>query len=99
MFSLVLNLTFSFGSILWQIDTLQKELQMPNSASEISESNQSDSVWGVDLKKHIEEIELGLIKQALDKSNGVVAYAARLLNVKRTTLVEKMRKYNLKKLI
>jgi sigma-54 dependent transcriptional regulator, flagellar regulatory protein len=47
---------------------------------------------GVDLKDHIHSIEHSLIKQALDESNGVVAHAAKRLNMGRTTLVEKMRK-------
>jgi sigma-54 specific flagellar transcriptional regulator A len=50
---------------------------------------------GVNLKDHIEAIELQLIKQALAQSNGVVAHAAKLLNTRRTTLVEKLRKYGL----
>jgi len=36
-----------------------------------------------------------LIKQALDDSDGVVAHAAKRLQMRRTTLVEKMRKYGL----
>ncbi len=47
---------------------------------------------GVDLREHVNAIEASLIKQALDESNGVVAHAAKRLNMGRTTLVEKMRK-------
>jgi sigma-54 specific flagellar transcriptional regulator A len=50
---------------------------------------------GVNLKDHIEGIELALIRQALQQSSGVVAHAAKLLNTRRTTLVEKLRKYGL----
>ncbi|WP_028081952.1 sigma-54 dependent transcriptional regulator [Solimonas soli] len=50
---------------------------------------------GVNLKDHIEAIELSLIRQALSHSGGVVAHAAKLLNTRRTTLVEKLRKYGL----
>lgn len=50
---------------------------------------------GVNLKDHIEQIELTLIRQALAQSGGVVAHAAKLLNTRRTTLVEKLRKYGL----
>lgn len=46
---------------------------------------------GMDLKQFMDEIEWSLIKQALTETNGVVAHAARLLNMRRTTLVEKMR--------
>lgn len=48
---------------------------------------------GLDLKHYIETIELALMRQALERSEGVVARAARLLKLRRTTLVEKMRKY------
>ncbi len=48
---------------------------------------------GLDLKEHISNLEYSLIKQALDEANGVVAHAAKLLNMRRTTLVEKLRKY------
>jgi len=52
-------------------------------------------VSGIDLKEHLLTLESSLIKQALDESSGVVAHAARRLNMRRTTLVEKMRKYGL----
>jgi sigma-54 specific flagellar transcriptional regulator A len=49
----------------------------------------------VDLKNHLQQIERELIEQALARSHGVVAEAARMLSVGRTTLVEKIRKYGL----
>jgi len=50
---------------------------------------------GIDLKKHLVKTELALINQALDEFDWVVAHAASYLNMRRTTLVEKMRKYGL----
>ena len=50
---------------------------------------------GLDLKQHLADIEIGLIEQALAASNNVVARAANLLHMRRTTLVEKMRKYGI----
>jgi sigma-54 dependent transcriptional regulator, flagellar regulatory protein len=50
---------------------------------------------GLDLKSHLSDLEVNLIKQALEEANGVVAHAANLLKMRRTTLVEKMRKYGL----
>ena len=50
---------------------------------------------GLDLKDHLSAIEVGLIRQALEKADGTVAGAARLLRMRRTTLVEKLRKYRL----
>jgi sigma-54 specific flagellar transcriptional regulator A len=47
---------------------------------------------GVDLRAHLTLIERSLISQALQRSGGTVAQAARLLSLRRTTLVEKLRK-------
>ncbi|RDH43571.1 sigma-54 dependent transcriptional regulator [Zooshikella ganghwensis] len=52
-------------------------------------------VNGLDLKDYLSNLECSLIKQALDDSQGVVARAAERLHIRRTTLVEKMRKYGL----
>ena len=50
---------------------------------------------GIDLKNHLCAIEVGLIRRALDEADGTIAEAARLLNMRRTTLVEKLRKYQM----
>ncbi len=50
---------------------------------------------GIDLKDHLSAIEMGLIRKALEEADGTVAEAARLLRIRRTTLVEKLRKYRL----
>jgi sigma-54 specific flagellar transcriptional regulator A len=50
---------------------------------------------GIDLKDHMSAIEIGLIRKALEEADGTVAGAARLLRIRRTTLVEKLRKYRL----
>jgi sigma-54 specific flagellar transcriptional regulator A len=47
---------------------------------------------GLDLKSHLSAIESNLIQRALEESGGVIADAARLLNLRRTTLVEKLKK-------
>jgi sigma-54 specific flagellar transcriptional regulator A len=52
---------------------------------------------GIDLKAHLSDMELSLIKQALDESSGVVAHAAKALKMRRTTLVEKLRKYGIQR--
>ncbi len=52
---------------------------------------------GIDLKTYIAGIEQSLIRQALDQSGGVVSQAAQLLKLRRTTLVEKLRKYDLQR--
>jgi sigma-54 specific flagellar transcriptional regulator A len=52
---------------------------------------------GIDLKEYLNVLEGDLIRQALDECNGVVAHAAKRLNMRRTTLVEKLRKYDLER--
>ena len=49
----------------------------------------------LNLKDHLASVEQELIGQALAASDGVVAKAARLLHMQRTTLVEKIGKYRL----
>ena len=50
---------------------------------------------GLDLKEHLTVIERDLITQALEETDWVVAHAAKRLCMGRTTLVEKMRKFDL----
>jgi sigma-54 specific flagellar transcriptional regulator A len=50
---------------------------------------------GMDLRAYLENLERRLIGQALESAHGTVAQAARLLGLRRTTLVEKLRKYGL----
>ena len=77
------------------------EVLEANSDSQPKIVNMNDTallpVNGVDLKEYLTKLEKDLIQQALDDSNSVVARAADKLHIRRTTLVEKMRKYNLHK--
>lgn len=50
---------------------------------------------GLDLRDHLARIECDLIRDALAHSSGVVTHAAKLLRVSRTTLIEKLRKYDI----
>jgi len=50
---------------------------------------------GINLKEMIAELEVSLIRQALEIQDGVIARAAELLGMRRTTLVEKMKKYGM----
>lgn len=52
---------------------------------------------GIDLREYITNLERDLIQQALNDCGGVVARAADKLSIRRTTLVEKMRKYGLQR--
>ena len=52
---------------------------------------------GINLKNAVEEFERGLITEALDRTNWVKNKAAGLLELNRTTLVEKIKKMDLKR--
>ncbi|MCU8104593.1 sigma-54 dependent transcriptional regulator [Shewanella sp. SM101] len=52
---------------------------------------------GVNLKDLLAELEIDMIRQALELQDNVVARAAEMLGIRRTTLVEKMRKYGMTK--
>lgn len=54
-------------------------------------------VDGINLKDKLNEFEIEMIRQALDSQDGVVSHAAELLSMRRTTLVEKIKKYGLNK--
>lgn len=67
------------------------------------DANSGGGMWGmlppegINLKEYMAEIEISLITQALEYADYVVARAAEILGVRRTTLVEKMKKYGLGK--
>lgn len=50
---------------------------------------------GLDLKAYLYSIEQSLIQEALERSGGTVSQAARLLGLRRTTLVEKLRRFGM----
>ncbi|MGY8739061.1 MAG: AAA-type ATPase lid domain-containing protein, partial [bacterium] len=50
---------------------------------------------GINLRDAVESFEANLIEQALARADGNKAKAARLLNVSRTTLIEKIKRMNL----
>ncbi|MDH5434195.1 MAG: sigma-54 dependent transcriptional regulator [Gammaproteobacteria bacterium] len=52
---------------------------------------------GVNLKEFVAKLEMSYIEQALMEEDWVVARAAKRLGMRRTTLVEKMRKYDMQK--
>lgn len=68
-----------------------------NSSTLTHVQNQAISfpVDGFDLKTYISSVEVKIIEEALDKTDGVIAHAAKSLGLRRTTLAEKMRKYNI----
>ncbi len=73
------------------------EEEIAASAENITAAPPADALPndGLDLKEHIAGIEMRLIRAALERANGIVAHAAQLLCLRRTTLVEKLRKYGM----
>lgn len=72
-------------------DSIVFPAHLPEKYQVDSECSKADPAF--DLKMHIAEIECQWIKKALQEENGIVAKAAMRLGLRRTTLVEKMRKY------
>jgi len=82
-------LAFSHGRPQIDIADLGPEIQTVPSAQE-------GTPWfpdeGLDLERYIEGVELTLIKRSLERTQGNKVQAARLLNLKRTTLIEKLKR-------
>lgn len=53
----------------------------------------------IDLNAHLKNEERRIIMNALEASHGVVSKAARSINIKRTTFIDKMRKHSIDKLL
>ncbi|GGH94489.1 sigma-54-dependent Fis family transcriptional regulator [Pseudomonas fluvialis] len=81
-----------------QLSSLREELQERDALMGNLPSLESGALLppeGIDLKEYLGNLEQDLIQQALDDAAGVVARAAERLRIRRTTLVEKMRKYGM----
>ncbi|QCU90457.1 sigma-54 interaction domain-containing protein [Thiomicrorhabdus sediminis] len=72
--------------------TVQAEPAAIDSSLSMGAPNLED---GLDLKSYLVEMEIQLIQKALNQTEGNVSQAAKLLQTNRTTLVEKIRKYEL----
>ena len=87
-------------------NTLVRSVDLPSKYVEVQDRLESVNpaiggddvllpVNGIDLKDYLTRLEKSLIEQALQDTNSVVARAADRLHIRRTTLVEKMRKHGL----
>lgn len=90
---------FRYGTDEEQEEFEQLFLTEPASQIEQAEAPVSASLpeEGIDLKEYLSNLERDLIEQALDEADSVVARAAEKLQIRRTTLVEKIRKYGLQR--
>ena len=92
---------------LWAATTnLAPESKTPDNISEVSEvplphpSHYQE--WfsffdNIDLRRHLQDVEIVLIEAALQKSDGMISAAADSLKLRRTTLIEKMKKFMIEK--
>jgi DNA-binding NtrC family response regulator len=84
------SLAFSHGRTQIDVQDLSPDLQNQSSPVE------SGGMWfpedGVDFERYIEGVELALIRRSLERTQGNKRQAAKLLNLKRTTLIEKLKR-------
>ncbi len=85
---------YQIDSVIEPVETEEDETVVSPWNTDISQLPTS----GIDMKRYLTAIEVSLIEQALSKTNNVVARAATMLNMRRTTLVEKMRKYEIERI-
>ncbi len=82
----------------YQFDTQSDSAILKNSQlSEVVMVNHLSAQNNVNLKEMLYDIELKFIKEALDNTKGIVSHAAEKLGMRRTTLIEKMKKFNIVK--
>jgi DNA-binding NtrC family response regulator len=83
-------LAFTHGRSQIDVQDLAPEIQGHPPAAD------SADVWfpedGLDFERYIEGVELSLIKRSLERTRGNKRQAAKLLNLKRTTLIEKLKR-------
>src|SRR5687767_3299929 len=83
-------LAFSQGRSHIDVQDLPPEIQSQSAVVEGADSWLPED--GIDFERYIEGIELALIKRSLERTRGNKRQAARLLNLKRTTLIEKLKR-------
>src|SRR5215210_4639494 len=83
-------LAFSHGRT--QIDVADLGPDIQNVPASPGDGNTWFPDEGMDLERYIEGVELTLIKRSLERTQGNKVQAARLLNLKRTTLIEKLKR-------
>ncbi len=88
-----LAIMFPEGEI--DLADLPQKYQVAAAAPPLESEQTSMSASTADLKQYLQDIERELIVQALENSDGVVAKAARQLQMQRTTLLEKINKYSI----
>ena len=87
------------NTLVRSVDLPRKYTEVESITSQQANHTAGDNILlpvnGIDLKDYLTRLEKSLIEQALQDTNSVVARAADRLHIRRTTLVEKMRKHGL----
>lgn len=86
------------GKTITQKDLSERFININRSTQIVSDTGSFAPVLpeeGMSLSKAVAEFEKSLILQALDRTNGIKNRAAKLLQMNRTTLIEKMKKQKL----
>lgn len=84
------TMAFSQGRSLIDVQDLPPEIQNHSGVIEGADTWLPEE--GIDFERYIEGVELTLIKRSLERTHGNKRQAARLLNLKRTTLIEKLKR-------
>jgi DNA-binding NtrC family response regulator len=83
-------LAFSKGRAQIEVADLSPEIQNMPPPEVVTDAAFPDE--GLDLARYVEAVELSLIRRSLERTQGNKRQAARLLNLKRTTLIEKLKR-------
>ena len=83
-------LAFSGGRSQIDVPDLSAEIQNQPAPADVSDAWFPED--GVDFDRYIEAVELSLIRRSLERTQGNKRQAAKLLNLKRTTLIEKLKR-------
>jgi DNA-binding NtrC family response regulator len=83
-------MAFSQGRSQIEVSDLGPDIQKLTAAVNARDGWFPDE--GIDLERYMEGLELSLIRRSLERTQGNKVQAARLLNLKRTTLIEKLKR-------
>ena len=86
----------SFNTPRQPVSASNDEINEVEQAILLAQGIQTLPPEGISLKQHLVDIERSLIEQALLRTQGNVSQTAKLLQLQRTTLIEKINKYELR---
>jgi sigma-54 specific flagellar transcriptional regulator A len=84
------------AALPWPLRPARSQSVEPQDAADGIDPASTLPPGGLDLKQHLASLERDLISAALERADGVVQQAADDLGLRRTTLVEKINRLNLR---